>query len=411
MSGFLLQLRTITNPFAVSDYMFSGEWVYDTVGKRIVTSDGGYYSPLPTISTSPNAYVLEAGYGITSYDRKTLVNWSTPNTVEFYNNLVLTARFSSTSQQIILAADGMINRTGPQSLENFFSYPSGPNVNIHKGSTTFTLLNGGNIHIGVDSPDVDMDKNVTIMNLRAVSTYDGVRNNLYGGDRSTTLYSRGTTAIKGTSENPYFDGITMRSYMYYPYKGEYDLTFYAIYRAETTFPIRFTTRIGWEGNWQYFTTILPLGSSNRGPLAFHFEADQILAANKGKTMTIEWVKDLICTNNVGTSVARGVALTCLSVFPGYHEAKWITPTFLEYSNDLALCNFYSTQNKTVQIYGRTVSHVNFDVPLISDNYEITAISQDYAYTITSRTRFGFTVVSSTAPSTSYWNFTYKAICK
>lgn len=410
MPGILLQIRTVTNPYNPTDFLYAEEWVFDTLGKRLAICNAGVMMAYPSVDNTNNQFTIEYTYQLVSNDKQVALDFNDLNELKINIKGVTIASFKNGSQTIRVAADGHINRTGPQSIENVYCYPDPTARSVPCSLSKYTLETIGNISLEVNTTDKEADKTVVLNNLRDLTTFNGVRNNAYGNDRSTALHSRGTLSMIANSDKPWFANQRATSRIYYPGAANHDLTFYMIYRAESL-PMKFITRIGFEGNWQYFATEIPAGGALNGCLAFHFKKDSVLPANRNKTIRVDWISDMICNASLGLFINRGVSITSMSVYPGHVKAEHITPTFAEYSTEMAYASMYTSGDRTQQVYGRTVTHVNFDKPMISADYDIIDVAKDYVYSVSKKTRNGFTIVSTIAPTTTRWSFTYRVVCK
>lgn len=407
MPGYPIQIRRITDPNNLTDFLYPSEIVLDTVGKRLCVHTGGSLICYPSIDVAAGQFTLEASNLLYSYDSKKCLDWSLVDGLEVYSP-TLAATLSLSGQTMKLAPDARINRGGVQSLETFFVNPSSSSLPITYTATEYDLSNGGNVYLHVERSSLNADKYVWLGSAVNYDHLKGIRN-LNSDSRSHNLLREGAVTLVGTSSDPYFTGAHIRSHVNYPDAANMKLTVYLTYETEQV-NTTFSTRIGYAKNWQHVNTqVLTLGKK-RGAVVLWYNPAKTLASNTSKPLTIDWVYDLISAGNAGMVVDRRLSISCMSVFPGWLTADEITPSFAERGMSRIESLMYDTGIRTKSCIGREYHFVNFEYPMVG-NYTVNVTNNGYPVQITDKKPTGFTVRSIVAPINSVWSFNYQAVCR
>lgn len=410
MPGYPIQLRRITDPDNIIDFLYPCEIVLDTVAHRLCISTGGAVISYPSIDIPMNEFTLASNYVLYNYEQTAGFSWSTTDGLDVYAG-GQTASIGLGGQTLRLARDARINNGGVQSLETFHTTPNRDWNTLSFTYTEYNVETIGNLYVHVEKPSVNIDKSIQLGYNNSYQAHNGVRNKNNDTYASALIKSGGLRISgNGVTPDPYFAGIFARSHVYYPDAARHKLTVYLTYFVDTV-PASFSTRIGYPGNWQDVNTNLSSTSVTKGAVVLHYNPEKTLTSNLSKTLTIDWCYDLIASKTPGVAISRGICIANMSIFPGWLTAEEITPSYDESTMSRLESQMYSTGVRQKTMYGRDYHYVNFDVPLVSDRYTVDTLASGYALEISEKTMYGFRVRGPAAPVATPWSFTYRAHCK
>lgn len=409
MTGFKITLRQIQDPERLVDLQWLGEIYYDVIEGRLCICNGPDVIPYPSVNIDQGKLDIPQGYRLSGYTNNNMAgSWDTPQqwiAVNMKTGISI-ARIGLSDQYITPALDAVYNRTAQQSLESFHALQTDGNFTITYSTQKKTYKGVGNLWLEQTKIGKSFTGQFSLLNYGSDQHQKGIRfSNVES--YNANLYPKGRTSLTTTAKSPYMTGLFLKSKMYYPNAAHQDLTFYLLYECIDV-PTKFNTRIGWEGNWQVFQSVITDSNKKRGCLAFHFKAKNVLEANKSKPINIDWVYDLVCYKTPGILLQRGIHLSSLMVLPGTIPANVINPSFEDLGTLETHALMYGTPERTQYMTGREDTYVNFPIPLLNANYDVDITFTPYIVSISNKTRFGFVCRSPQASPDTRWRFRYTA---
>ena len=420
MAGMHWQIRT-TESNIIPDGLWYAEPVFNIIENRLGIMDDIFLGWLPAID-DVNDFVINTKYSLSGksgpYSRMRM-HWDAidelnvihmhPNHPYMENSEIPSsiAVFSKTAQTMIKATpDEKFNNGSANSIEDF-TIQDGyyEHVTLNVESTTDSVKQyAGNGFIWVDNPS---DKfNITLANIGGVDNSFAIKNK-NNGNQTFHVVGRNALGIKVEASDAMSHdvcrGIGFRSWCYTPFINTEKLTFSMV--LKTSAPnLNFTSRIGYPGNWQFFTH--KITSAGQKHIVMQFDPSKIKKENLSKPLCIDWFYDAYYDQGTFPfNTELNIVLGCLSVHYGWYEANRLNPAFMQVQLDRQQQTLYGLREYIEYKY-QANGEVIFPSPMLNNGYRL-YLTSSKNITVLEKTRYGFSY-SSDAEDGEEWSLTYSA---
>lgn len=420
MAGIIWRVR-ITENYDLSDGMYYGEMIFNIEDNRFGIMDDIYMGWWPAVDKTTGDFIIPEGWflsGKGGYQPFIQTSWEFPGELHFrpiqpthpwVEEHALLDPFlviKDGEQKVVAASDEKFNNGAPNSLENFEVSRGdlGYDIHITKDTTTASIKQlSGNGFLWVKSPDPNL--NVHVRDVGSIDNALAIKNK---GNSFQTWQVKGKNVIgfNVPSAEALFPNVTRgigyRSFCFAPDMEKQKLTFSMVANAFGVPGLTFSTRIGYPGNWQMFTTTLT--DTGQTHLTFKFDPSKVKAKNLGKPLIIDWFYDWFYQYLTFPMLPEiKFELAALTVHAGWFDAERLNPAFHAPTQENGYATLYGFQDRKVYAYKKRGS-VAFDEPLLSDSYRL-SLTTDKTMVITEKTRNGF-VYESNAEEDTPWTFLY-----
>lgn len=427
MAGIRWQIRR-TETYDIEDGLYLSEMIVHTDDKRFGIMDDVYLSWWPYIAedgsqmTLPSNWLLAGRSG--NYFPHTQMSFKTPSEIVFspvdpkYPYIESTApvvppilHLTDAQQTYNIAADERLNNGAPNSLENFDidKIDLGYSIPLNVNSKTANILQlSGNGFIWVKNPDFNLNISVqdvgTIDNSLAIKNKNTQNNTWAAKGRNVIGFH--TPASAGSFSN-IGRGVGYRSFVYDPELIARKLTFSFVIDDYLIPGLMFSTRIGYNNNWQLFSTALT--GTGQKHVTYFYDPSSVRAANVGNPLAIDWFYDWFYDPSVfplGQEIKMEIA--CLGVYDGWVPAAQLNPAYHAFTEENSLASMYGVSARKVYAYQPTGT-VTFHTPMLNDGYRL-SLKTTKDIKVLEKNRNGFVYYSDNANANEAWTFTYSTKC-
>jgi hypothetical protein len=330
------------------------------------------------------------------------------NGVEGDHNPTDTFKITADDTTIYRAApDEKLNNAGANSLEDFFvPFDNLAHYTVNANSKTDTIKQqGGNGFLWVNEADENFN-----IHISASLTHDhsGAIKNKGDGKQTWAVQGKNGLAFHVTSgmnvSNNIGRGIGYRSWVHTPGANKRKLTFSMVINGFHVPGLRFSTKIGYPGNWQIFETAEDdVGQKH---LVFHYDPKKVRKANLDKPLAIDWVYEWHYDKAL-FPLAKDFYFDfgCMTVHEGWWEPEHLNLAFnsMRESNDYGKSyGFAEVKEYAYRPFGSVI----FPKPMATDNYRL-ALTSSKTMKLTEKSRYGFSYTAEVDDGDE-WSFTYFA---
>ncbi len=416
MAGMHWQIRT-TESYNIYDGLWYAEPVFHTVENRLGVMDDILLGWLPAVDGLGDFVVgqNDSLSGKSGPYSRMRVHWADADTMKIVHmhpnhpfmeapeRPLPVATFGKTNQTIAKAApDEKFNNGAANSLEDF-AIQDGyfDPVTLDVDSTTDSIKQfSGNGFIWLANKDDKL--NVLLQNVGGVDNSFGIKNK-GNGLQTSQVVGRNSLGFRlpNAVSNSACRGLGYRSWCFTPQINKQKLTFSMV--VKTTAPnLNFLSRIGYPGNWQFFShKVTAIGQKH---IVIQFDPTKVKAENLDKPLCIDWFYDAYfdqATFPYSTNV--DVVIGSLTVHQGWYSAARLNPAFLLSQFDRQQQAIYGLREYKEYKY-RANGEVIFPSPMLNNAYRL-YLTSSKTITVTEKTRYGFTYTSN-AEDGDEWTLTY-----